>query len=63
MTKAKTLRDYLAPEFKELSLTCEAGFAISNSEFKELSLTCEAGFAISNEGLTDENWDWDAPQA
>jgi hypothetical protein len=45
MTKTKTLRDYLAPEFKELSLTCEAGFA------------------ISNEGLTDENWDWDAPQA
>ena len=30
MTGSKTLQGYPAPEFKELSLTCEAGFAISN---------------------------------
>lgn len=29
----------------------------------ESTIVCEAGFAISNEGLTDENWDWDTPQA
>ena len=46
MTKTNTLRAYLAPEFEELSLTCEAGFAVSD--------------VVSNEGLTDENWGWDS---
>ncbi len=37
MTKSKTLRGYLAPEFKELSLTCEAGFAVSTENLTDES--------------------------